>query len=90
MQTSCRPLTWNSSDGGAYPRSFDVAGVIGPLLSTVAVAVSQVLSVFHIPVLGLKSTANTLSDKTQYPYFMRIVPPDLAEERAMLEVRNKV
>lgn len=85
-QTSCQPLTWNSDDGSTYPRSFEVVGIVGPLISTLLVAVAQVFCSFKIPVMGLYASVNTVSDKTRYPYVMRMVQPDLAQERALLEV----
>lgn len=60
--------------------------MVGPSISTLVVAVAKVLGTFQIPVIGLVATANTLSDKTEYPYTMRMEVTDLAVERALLEV----
>jgi vomeronasal 2 receptor len=83
---SCDTLTVNSTDGGRYPRSFDVVGVIGPSNSGISTSVAKFLGAFNLSLMSLYATANTLSDKTQYPYFMRLVPPDLAEEVTLIEV----
>jgi hypothetical protein len=67
-------------------RSYHVVGVLGPSNSAMSMAVSQFFGTFHIPVLSLYATNNALSDKTEYPYFMRLVPPNIRQEQLVLEV----
>lgn len=84
----CDSLTLNETDagGGTYPRSFDVVGVIGPSNSGISTSVAKYLGTFKLSLMSLYATANALSDKSQYPYFMRLVPPDYGEERTLIEV----
>jgi hypothetical protein len=67
-------------------RSYNVVGVLGPSNSAMSTAVTQFLGTFHIPVLSLYATNNALSDKTEYPYFMRLVPPNIKQEQLLLQV----
>jgi hypothetical protein len=83
----CQTLTINVTDGSTYPRTFKVVGVIGPSNSGISTSVAKYLGTFQLSLMSLYATANALSDKTQYPYFMRLVPPDIAEETTLLEVR---
>lgn len=65
-----------------------IVGVLGPMSSGMSIPVSQYLGTFHVPAIALYATANELSDKTKYPYFMRLVPPDFSEEKVIIEVDN--
>jgi hypothetical protein len=67
-------------------QSYDVVGVLGPLDSPMSMAVSQFLGAFQIPMLAFGATNNALSDKVEYPYFMRLAPPDIKQEQIQLEV----
>lgn len=53
-----------------------IAGLVGPIYSRQSVMVSSFLGLFNIPVLSPLSTSDELSDKSRFPYFMRLVPPD--------------
>ncbi|GFN89549.1 metabotropic glutamate receptor-like [Plakobranchus ocellatus] len=63
---------------------FDVIGVIGPSTSGATVGVSRLLGSAHIPVMGVTSTSDELSDKDHHPYFLRVVAPDKYQVEAML------
>lgn len=67
-------------------RSYEVIGVLGPLDSPMSMAVSQFLGAFQIPVMAFDATNDALSDKTEYPFFMRLAPPDIRQEKIQLEV----
>lgn len=73
-----------SSTAGKQPTYFDVVGVIGPMLSTEAVLVSKLYGLAQIPLLGFITTSDELSDKSEHPYFFRLVPPDSQQVDAML------
>lgn len=53
-----------------------LAGVIGPFVSDVSIAVANLLRVFNIPQVSYGSTSADLSNKEIYSYFFRTVPPD--------------
>lgn len=88
VEGSCKAGSFNSgSNGGDWPiGSKDVVGIIGPYTSSIAVAVAPFLGIFRVPVLGLRATANALSDKSKYPFFMRLVPTETVYERTVLQV----
>lgn len=63
-----------------------LAGVIGPFRSDVSVAVANLLRVFNIPQVSYGSTTPVLSDKDLYGYFLRTVPSNSYQGKAMVDV----
>jgi len=83
--TECVTATENPSNEKGI-RPFNVVGIIGPEDSINSVVVSKFIGTFELPVMSTYATANELSDKKKYPFFMRLVPPDSVEETAIIEV----
>lgn len=81
-QTDCSCQTPYSTE----LRSYDVVGVVGPLSTREATAVSSLMSVFQIPIIGTYPTGDELSDKTRYEYFLRVVAPDNFQILALLGI----
>ncbi|XP_077139184.1 metabotropic glutamate receptor 1 isoform X1 [Ranitomeya variabilis] len=63
-----------------------IAGVIGPGSSSVAIQVQNLLQLFDIPQIAYSATSIDLSDKTLYKYFLRVVPSDILQAKAMLDI----
>ncbi|CAG5866721.1 unnamed protein product [Menidia menidia] len=63
-----------------------IAGVIGPGSSSVAIQVQNLLQLFNIPQIAYSATSIDLSDKTLFKYFLRVVPSDTLQARALLEI----
>ena len=63
-----------------------LAGVVGPFRSDVSVAVANLLRVFNIPQVSYGSTTPVLSDKDLYGYFLRTVPSNSYQGKAMVDV----
>jgi len=63
-----------------------LSGVIGPFRSDVSVAVANLLRVFDIPQISYGSTTPVLSDKELYGYFLRTVPSNSYQGKAMVDV----
>ena len=57
-------------------RQYDVSAVLGLGNSEIALMTANLLSLFHIPNLGIWATSDELSDKNIYGYFVRLLPPD--------------
>ena len=53
-----------------------VVGLIGTLLSSVAMPIAVASAGQKVPQIGYGSTSPALSNKDTYPYFLRTVPPD--------------
>ncbi|XP_061602335.1 metabotropic glutamate receptor 1 isoform X2 [Cololabis saira] len=68
------------------PSKKPIAGVIGPGSSSVAIQVQNLLQLFNIPQIAYSATSIDLSDKTLFKYFLRVVPSDTLQARAMLEI----
>ncbi|MBN3274477.1 GRM1 protein, partial [Polyodon spathula] len=63
-----------------------IAGVIGPGSSSVAIQVQNLLQLFNIPQIAYSATSIDLSDKTLFQYFLRVVPSDTLQARALLDI----
>ena len=63
-----------------------IAGLIGPGSSTVTIQVQNLLSLFNIPQIGYSATSKDLSDKSLYEYFLRVVPSDKLQAKALLDI----
>ncbi|OCT96228.1 hypothetical protein XELAEV_18013903mg [Xenopus laevis] len=75
-------------DGSSAPSRSKkpIVGVIGPGSSSVAIQVQNLLQLFNIPQIAYSATSMDLSDKTLYKYFMRVVPSDAQQARAMVDI----
>ncbi|XP_056618877.1 G-protein coupled receptor family C group 6 member A [Triplophysa dalaica] len=60
--------------------------VIGTSSSEISIAVARELNLLLIPQISYASTAAILSDKSRFPAFMRTVPNDLYQTRAMVKL----
>lgn len=68
---------------------YDVVGIIGPNRSDRSIAIALLYSIARIPIISYKATTDTLSDKINYRYFLRVIPPDKHQVRAMMTfIRN--
>ncbi|XP_052788467.1 metabotropic glutamate receptor 2-like [Mya arenaria] len=65
---------------------YDVVGVIGTYTSKLSIIVSNVLNLFELPQISHTATSDVLSDKSRFPYFFRMVPPDKYQAKAITSV----
>ncbi|KAI5627781.1 metabotropic glutamate receptor 1 isoform X1 [Silurus asotus] len=72
------------------PTKKPIAGVIGPGSSSVAIQVQNLLQLFNIPQIAYSATSIDLSDKTLFKYFLRVVPSDTLQARAMLDILSMI
>ncbi|XP_065657034.1 metabotropic glutamate receptor 3 [Hydra vulgaris] len=61
-------------------------GVIGPASSSLSVAVSTLLLPDYIPQISHSSTSMILSQRSVYRNFLRTVPPDVYQAKALLDL----
>uniref|UniRef100_A0A8D0QKF4 G-protein coupled receptor family C group 6 member A n=1 Tax=Sus scrofa TaxID=9823 RepID=A0A8D0QKF4_PIG len=66
-----------------------VKAVIGAGYSEITMAVSRMLNLQLIPQVSYESTAETLSDKIRFPSFLRTVPSDFYQTKAMAQLIRK-
>ncbi|XP_016358551.1 LOW QUALITY PROTEIN: metabotropic glutamate receptor 5-like [Sinocyclocheilus anshuiensis] len=80
-----------STEGGGTPMKGKkpIVGLIGPGSSSVAIQVQNLLQLFNIPQIAYSATSMDLSDKSLYKYFMRVVPSDAQQARAMVDIVKK-
>jgi len=83
---SRNPMKCSESDISARNSSGMIAGVIGAASSTISIQVANLLRLFKLPQVSYASTSPDLSNKHKYDYFVRTVPPDTHQARAMIDV----
>ena len=67
-----------------------IVAVVGPSGSTVTINVQNLLQLFDIPQIGFSATSGDLSNKKMYKTFVRVVPSDYLQVRAMVDVVVKM
>lgn len=72
--------------GGEQDGSLGISGVVGAALSDVSITVASLLRIFQVPQISHSSTAAVLSNKRQFDYFLRTIPPDSFQARAMASI----
>lgn len=83
---NCPPQKNNKRSNGQNK----ILAVIGPSGSTVAITVQNLLQLFDIPQVGFSATSADLSNKKMYKTFLRVVPSDYLQVRAMIEIVLKM
>ena len=63
-----------------------ISGVVGAAYSRVSTSIARLLRLFRVPQISYASTANVLSDKKIFNYFLRTIPPDSLQARAMADI----
>ncbi|XP_044185325.1 G-protein coupled receptor family C group 6 member A [Thunnus albacares] len=60
--------------------------ILGALYSEVSVAVARLLNVYMVPLLSGSSSSPELSDKLRFPVFMRTIPSDTHQTKAVAKM----
>ncbi|KAM9339211.1 G-protein coupled receptor family C group 6 member A-like [Symphorus nematophorus] len=76
----------DSRVNGAGQPSPPVLAVIGGYHSELSIAVTRQLDLEYIPQISYGATCGLLSDKTRFPSFMRTVPEDDHQARAIINI----
>ncbi|TSN21183.1 G-protein coupled receptor family C group 6 member A [Bagarius yarrelli] len=66
-----------------------VKAVIGAYHSEMSIAVARMLNLQLIPQISYASTADILSDKSRFPAFLRTVPSNVHQTRAMVQLLSE-
>ncbi|XP_030261828.1 extracellular calcium-sensing receptor-like [Sparus aurata] len=76
----------SAASDAACARPGQVQAIVGVGHSTPSMAISTVIGPFHIPLISHFATCACLSDKTKYPSFLRTIPSDYYQSRALAQL----
>ncbi|XP_062934691.1 vomeronasal type-2 receptor 1-like [Cynocephalus volans] len=63
-----------------------LAGIVGAGGSSLSVAASRILGLYYLPQVGYASTCSILSDKYQFPSYLRTIASDKIQSEAMVKL----
>ena len=66
--------------------SYSVAAALISTRSSLCIPISRLLGMYKIPHISTWATSDTLSDKTEFEYFSRTVPPDRLQTQAIIDI----
>ncbi|XP_068135370.1 vomeronasal type-2 receptor 1-like [Hyperolius riggenbachi] len=63
-----------------------LAAVIGAGGSALSIATARILGLYYFPQVGYASSCSVLSDKFQFPSFLRTIPSDLSQSKGFADL----
>ncbi|XP_069495784.1 extracellular calcium-sensing receptor-like [Ambystoma mexicanum] len=63
-----------------------LAGIIGETLSSLTIPMARIMGVLHYPQISHSATISTLSDKLQFPSFLRTIPANTFQNMALAQL----
>ncbi|XP_008303660.1 extracellular calcium-sensing receptor-like, partial [Stegastes partitus] len=66
-----------------------VLGIVGDSFSTFSIATSDVIGLFHLPIVSYFATCSCLSDRNRFPSFFRTIPSDAFQVHAMIQILKR-
>ncbi len=61
-------------------------GLIGPSYSSNSIIATTLASVYTVPLISYFSTSDELSNRDRFPFFLRTVPPDKFQAKAIVDI----
>lgn len=83
---SLRKTQWQHNKALTHEKRKSLIGVIGAGKSELSSAVNYILSLYDIPQVAYASSATFLNDKSRYKTFLRVLPPDGFQAKAIAQL----
>ncbi|XP_046720744.1 extracellular calcium-sensing receptor-like [Silurus meridionalis] len=76
----------NNVSNNQCTKPAQVQAIIGETYSSVSMAIANSIGPFSVPIISHYATCECLSDKKKYPSFLRTIPSDYYQSRALAEM----
>ncbi|XP_058256086.1 G-protein coupled receptor family C group 6 member A-like [Hemibagrus wyckioides] len=90
LQSTKRLLEFNYTEPGHCERNLNpkIKAIIGARYSEVSICVARYLSLYMVPQISASSSAEALSDQLRYPSFLRTIPSDIHQTKALAKLMS--
>ncbi|XP_047248177.1 extracellular calcium-sensing receptor-like [Girardinichthys multiradiatus] len=75
-----------SAISGVCIRPAQVQAIMGEASSSPSMAIATIIGPFNVPLISQFATCACLSDKSKYPSFLRTIPSDYYQSRALVQL----
>ncbi|XP_066512197.1 G-protein coupled receptor family C group 6 member A-like [Hoplias malabaricus] len=65
-----------------------IKAIIGPRYSELSLSVARLLAIYMVPQISTSSSAESLSDRQRFPAFLRTVPSDIHQTKALAKLMS--
>ncbi|XP_053366143.1 G-protein coupled receptor family C group 6 member A [Clarias gariepinus] len=91
IQTTEHLLEFNNTGPGQceLKQNPKVKAIIGARYSEVSISVARFLSLYMVPQISASSSAEALSDRLRYPSFLRTIPSDVHQMKALAKLMSR-
>ncbi|KAK2843685.1 hypothetical protein Q7C36_011900 [Tachysurus vachellii] len=81
-------LNFTEIDECELNQNHKIKAIVGARYSEVSISVARFLSLYMVPQISASSSAKALSDRLRYPSFLRTIPSDIYQTKALAKLMS--